>query len=89
MNDNSYVEMASHCIGLGHRNPYRRHGKAFYRPYRNYFASNGLSDAWEVMCGVGYAKKSNNGKYLNYSMTRAGLDWLGKQLDMTIYDEED
>ena len=89
MDDNSYVGLASHCIGIGHRNPYRRHGKVFYRPYRNHFASNGMNDEWEVMCGEGYAEKSSNGKYLNYSMTRAGLDWLGKQLNITIYDEED
>jgi hypothetical protein len=27
--------LAMHCIGMDYRKPYKRHGKLFYRPYRN------------------------------------------------------
>lgn len=66
---NRYTDLASHCIGLGRRKPYRRHGRTFYRPYRNRFACAQQDDDWECMVS-------------------AGLDWLGGQLGMTIYDEE-
>lgn len=34
-----YIELAKHCIGLDSKKPYTRHGKKFYRPYRNFFAT--------------------------------------------------
>ena len=86
---NRYVDLASHCIGLGRRKPYRRHGRTFYRPYRNYFACVKPDDDWETMTDAGYAARRELGDRVYYCMTRPGLDWLGEQLDMTIYDEED
>ena len=85
---------ASHAIGLGHRKPYTRHGRKFYRPYRNYFAINPDDPTWVEMERIGYAKHGEVRDHGHYQMTsfwltRAGLDWLGEQLGMTIYDEED
>lgn len=37
VNENIYINLASHAIGLDHKKPYKRHKKYFYRPYRNYF----------------------------------------------------
>lgn len=92
---NRYVELAKHCIGLGIRKTYTRHGKKFYKPYRNYFATAGASNEnedWELMESAGYAKrdgdKNQHGGYV-YHMTREGLDWLGDKLGITIHDEED
>ena len=91
--ENQYVELASHAIGLDHKKPYTRHGKKFYKPYRNYFSTaKGCSDYeyWDVMEASGYAKSretERGGKF--FWLTRSGLDWLGEQLGIHIYDEED
>lgn len=84
-----------HCIGMvdscSHRHkPYRRHGKTFYRPWRNYFTVAAPDKQWEDLCAFGYAEHGAVGdRGVMYWMTRAGLDWLGTQLGMTIHDEED
>lgn len=87
------VQLAAHAIGLDHKRPYIRHGKTFYRPYRNYFTTHDRAHDHTVWMGLlenGYAKKWPNGTRGNYTfnLTRAGLDWLGETLNITIYDEE-
>lgn len=83
-----------HCIGMvdscsQRHKPYRRHGKVFYRPWRNYFSLRTPSKQWEELCEHGYADYGAGSECgVLYWVTRAGLDWLGKQLGMTIYDEE-
>ena len=89
------IETMMHTIGLwpeGLRHPYKRHGKIFYRPYRNYFdtAPNcGGYWMWERMQKAGHAEvhRMKNGEM--WHLTRRGLDWLQMKLDMIIYDEED
>lgn len=91
-NKNHYVALASHAIGLDHKNPYTRNGKRFYRPYRNYYdASPKDCDHWETMCGAGFAKRGHEDRYGGrmYRLSRDGLDWLGKELNIKIYDEDD
>lgn len=94
MNDNkkSYVELAKHCIGLDRKKPYKRHGKYFYTPYRNFFSTGSNYEDWETMKDAGYAdrdkEKNQHGGY-TYWLTRSGLDWLGAQLGIHIYDEID
>lgn len=86
-----YIEQAKHCIGLDRKKPYTRHGRSFYRPYRNRYFTGRKDEDWETMVLAGYAErgeKGNHGGYV-YHLTRAGLDWLGNELGMTIYDEED
>ena len=89
----SYDKNAAHAIGMDRRDPYIRHGKMFYKPYRNgYYTHPGCSDwkCWMVMVNAGYAKregKPGSGGSC-FHLTRAGLDWLGKQLNMYIHDEE-
>ncbi|MDE5696592.1 MAG: hypothetical protein K2I96_04145 [Lachnospiraceae bacterium] len=88
---NRYIELAKHCIGMGQRKPYTRHGKLFYRPYRNYYASGKNHEEWDLMVDAEYAKRgeaNSHGGYIYY-MTRKGLDWLGKELNMHIYDESE
>ena len=89
-------QQALHCIGMvdscsQRHKPYRRHGKAFYRPWRNYFDTNADDKVWNQLCDAGYAEHgevSDNGGAM-FWLTRKGLDWIGEQLNMTIYDEED
>lgn len=88
-------QMVLHTIGLdGYGRPYTRHGRKFYRPYRNYFTTNGKSAAFRPLVEAGYMTESAMPSapdgvegYL-YRLTRAGLDWLGEQTGMTIHDEE-
>lgn len=92
-NSNIYIELAKHCIGLDRKKPYIRHGKKFYRPYRNYFSTGTGHDLddWKTMKSDGYAdkwKRNQHGGYTFY-LTRKGLDWLGEQLGIHIYNEED
>ena len=88
-----YISLASHAIGLPQRKPYKRHGKIYYRPYRNYFSTTeqcDVYDAWETLRLAGYAKSqiTESGKHVIFYLTREGLDWLGEKLNMYIYDEE-
>lgn len=92
MDENRFIEVAQHAIGLGYRKPYTRHGKRFYRPYRNYFAASiGSSDyeLLEKMANDGYARFRKSGDRAFFWLTREGLDWLGEKLGIHIYDEED
>ena len=90
--ENKYIALASHAIGLDNKKPYKRHGRLFYRPYRNYYdASQSDSVVWEEMVSEGYAKagKKNRHGGRMYWLTRKGLDWLGEKLGIKIWDEED
>lgn len=56
MNENRFVELAKHAIGMRLRKPYKRHGRLFYRPYRNYFSTAvGCDDyeRWETLEDAG------------------------------------
>ena len=91
------VRKAAHAIGLDHKRPYIRHGKTFYRPYRNYFSTHDKAHdytVWMGLCEYGYAergpiKTSGNHNNCTFWLTRSGLDWLGETLGITIHDEED
>ena len=79
------VRVAAHAIGLDYKRPYQRHGKFFYRPYRNYFSTHDKAhdySAWQGLCERGYAESgpvriSGNHHNQTFWLTRAGLDWLG------------
>ena len=87
-------QMVLHTIGLDYKQPYTRHGRKFYRPYRNYFTTNGKSAAFRPLVDAGYmterampsAPDGTEG-YI-YGLTRSGMDWLGEQIGVTIHDEE-
>lgn len=88
------VLIAVHAIGLDNKRPYTRHGKTFYRPYRNYFTTNDkvpYYKTWMDLYEYGYAGYSYTEKPggVVFWLTRAGLDWLGETLGITIHDEED
>lgn len=90
------VRLAAHAIGLVNNRPYQRHGKFFYRPYRNFFATHDKAfdyPVWKGLTERGYATYNparSSGNHHNYTfrLTRSGLDWLEECLGITIYDED-
>lgn len=89
-------QKALHVIGLdGHAKPYIRHGKKWYKPYRNYFdAPKGGDRDLEKLSGAGYMDRAithagTDREGVWYKFNRKGLDWLGEQIGVHIYDESD
>lgn len=87
------MRQALHTIGLNSshvgRRLYTRHGKKYYRPYRNYFCGNDndldkLVDAGYMDCCIGQA---HGEKSKTYWFNRVGLDWLGEQLGIHIHNK--
>lgn len=83
------IAVMQHSIGLDRKNPYKRHGKLFYRPYRNYFASGAKDDLWEAIRKEGYATARKEKSMIYYFLTRSGLNWLGEQIGIYIHDESE
>lgn len=87
-------QKALHTIGLNSchvgRRLYTRHGKKYYKPYRNYFCGND-SDL-DKLVDAGYmescTEQVSGEKSKTYWFSREGLDWLGKQIGIIIRDEE-
>lgn len=91
-NDNICARLAVHAIGLDRNKPYKRHGRYFYKPYRNYYAaSSNDCKVWEMMVAEGHAEAGRKDRYGGrmYWLTRKGLDWLGEQIGVHIHDESD
>jgi len=88
------LENMMHMIGMwpeGVRHAYKRHGKIFYKPYRNYWAGNNkYLDYFSGALGIiRKHEPEEEGKQAWYSLTDYGLRFLGRHLDVTIYPEED
>ena len=83
-----------HMIGMwpeGLRHAYKRHGKIFYKPYRNYWS--GYNEYLDYFSGaLGIVDKVDPVQPWNqpfYHLTDYGLRFLGRHLQITIYPEED
>lgn len=84
------IEQARHAVGLDYKNSYCRNGKRYYKPYRNCYLAPKTDNVWAWLMGKEYAEvgdKSACGDVW-WILTRKGLDWLGEQLDIKIYDED-
>lgn len=82
-------QKALHVIGLDGSRPYTRHGKKFYRPYRNSWGGKDKELDMLVDAGLMNAYPSERtGERYWYSFNRKGLDWLGEQIGVHIWDEE-
>lgn len=81
---NRAIELCKHMIGLDYKKPYIRHGKAFYKPYRNYFQdTKGGNKILDKL--PNYIISRENGDMSTwYTLTSDGLRWLGRQLRITI-----
>lgn len=89
---NILIDYASHAIGLDYKRPYIRHGKKFYKPYRNYYDTFTSDKVWLRLEKLDYAKsygfKIIDGcEHISFKLTRKGLDWLGNALNIKICDE--
>lgn len=82
------IEICKHMVGLDYKKPYHRHGKAFYKPYRNYFTANKSGDRLldKLPHWILYKERSENRVW--YTLTADGLGWLGRRLNIMIKDEE-
>ena len=78
------IEICEHMIGLDCEKPYHRHGKAFYRPYRNYYedTKNGNKVLDKLPSFIISRKNGDISTW--YTLTPYGLKWLGRQLKITI-----
>lgn len=89
-------QIVLHTIGLDRADArvYHRHGRAFYKPYRNYFNTYVGEYPWPMLCEAGYAEmgKPHTHKNMeptaNYWLTRKGLDWLESEIGIHICDED-
>lgn len=84
------IRQCKHMLGMGIRKPYTRHGKKFYRPYRNYYC--GFSPELDYMSKdilVEKEEPKKEGGHPYYHLTRRGREWLGRQIGITIRDPED
>lgn len=78
------IEYCKHMVGLDYKNPYHRHGKAFYKPYRNYYEAplNGVLSLDKL---PNYIITKEQGEIsVWYTLTEQGLAWLGRQLKIKI-----
>lgn len=89
-------QTALHVVGLDrqhhHGRLYTRNGKKYYKPYRNYFdAPQGGDRDLEALAESGYMDKTithagTGREGVWYKFNRKGLDWLGEQIGVHIYD---
>ena len=88
-NDDERINVMKHAIGL--KKLYHRHGKAFYKPYRNRFYTTSNDGIWNEMCKEGLAERGGADEHGRewFWLNRKGLDWLGNKLNITIHDEAD
>ncbi len=82
------LQQVKHTIGMDNRSCYTRHGKKFYRPYRNHFTTPKREKAWDELVVDGLAKCHEDENGAEYWLTRKGLDWLGEHIGVTIHDCE-
>lgn len=78
------VDYCKHMVGLDYERPYQRHGKLFYKPYRNYWgaSANGNKILDKLPRFLVTREADEMGVW--YTLTVDGLKWLGRQLKITI-----
>lgn len=79
------IELCKHMVGLDYKSPYHRHGKAFYKPYRNYYEAPKDGNPILDKLPNHIITKRVGGVSVWYELTKQGLAWLGRQLKITIY----
>ena len=84
-----HIKAMKHCIGLDQKKPYTRHGKLFYKPWRNYYATGPECDGVDIWIDLEkhYYAVHGFGDYRWWFMlTNCGLDALGQALGVRIHD---
>lgn len=83
------IDLCKHMVGLDYQKPYHRHGKAFYRPYRNFFADGIPGDRLLNKLPYWIITKSQSEKSTYYKLSADGLKWLGRRLKIEIKECEE
>lgn len=78
------LEICEHMVGLDYSRPYHRHGRAFYKPYRNYYESPLHGNPILDKLPEDVIDKERGFLSVWYRLTRYGMAWLGRQLHITI-----
>jgi hypothetical protein len=78
------IEICKHMVGLDSERPYHRHGKAFYRAYRNYFGDGPEGNILLDKLPECLFTVHRDERGATYHLTKTGLEWLGRQLHITI-----
>lgn len=86
------IALMEHALGYDNSSvsPYKRHGKLFYKPYRNYYAGNAEDERiFDTLTFYGLAKVIRESKWgKTYAVTEKGRDWLGKQIGVKIWEKD-
>ena len=82
------VKLCKHMIGFDHSKPYKRHGKLFYKPYRNYFEAPPKGEPILEKLPTFIIQKETRVKGVWYTLTKQGIEWLGRQINVTIKEED-
>jgi len=89
------LAVAEHAMGMDNRDTYTRHGKKFYKPYRNYYETLVDDISWQILECYGLAmhgKVREDGEYkglCHYHMTIKGMEWMERALEITIKNKEE
>lgn len=73
---NHAIELCKHMIGLDRRKPYHRHGKVFYKGYRNYFSAPICGNKILDKLPHYIIEREITAKRVCYALTLDGLKWL-------------
>lgn len=86
-----FIEDCKHMIGYSPKSVYHRHGKSFYKAYRNYWYGHPRDDMEHLCCdSIGAMRKwqADNSEYVFYSLTKDGLRWLSGELKVIIKEDK-
>lgn len=81
---NRAIEICKHMVGMDYKRPYHRHGKDFYKAWRNYYEAPITGDHILDKLPRGLLIVRKGGVSMWYELTQTGLDWLGRQLKIKI-----
>lgn len=92
---NYHIHLMRHCIGMdfGQKKPYKRNGRFFYKPYRNYFCSGLRCDGYKEWCDIkeaGFAIdkfSKSDPEGVTFHLNSKGMEWLSDRLGITIHKE--
>lgn len=96
-NGDRYINEAKHCVGLDHHKPYKRNGKLYWRPYRNYYNTYYDDPIWSDLrylgfaeCNCHYWEPEEKKKSVFFWLNEDGRAWLAERLGIyKIWPERD
>ena len=81
------IKLMEHCIGYDPERVYCRHGKKYYKPWRNHFCAGGSDlEVWDGLKKQGFAE-SGTVKKVNFWLNNAGLSTLSAVERVYIYND--